>query len=122
MPPRRVALGVRLTAPRRATSIAGMPRDVRLACGAGVGVGAVAAATAYVSWACWGPTPFGVAAIPLSLLVVGALYVLLVRRRKPRASNWLALGYTGAILLVTVVLVAEEALRGLYQELYVTAW
>jgi len=112
MPPRQARTGVRA-----------MPRDVRLAGFAGLGVGALAAATAYFSYVRWGgPTLAGVTAIPLSMLVIGTLYVQLVRRRMPRASNWLALGYTAAILFVTVLLAVEETVRGIYQELYVGSW
>ncbi len=98
-------------------------RDVALACAGGLGVGGLAAVVAYFSWVgANGPTVAGVAVIPLSLIVVGVVRVLLARRRRGRASDWVALGYTAAVVVAVALLALEEALRGLYQELNATVW
>ena len=90
-------------------------RDVAVACAGGLGVGAVAAVVAYWSWVtAGGPTFLGVAVIPGSLIVVAAVYVLLARRRRARESDWVALGYTVAVVGAVALLALEEALRGIY--------
>jgi len=98
-------------------------RDVAVACAAGLGVGAFAAVVAYWSWiTAGGPTFIGVAVIPGSLIVVAVVHVLLARRRRARESDWVALGYTAAVVGAVAVLAVEEALRGIYQELNTTVW
>jgi hypothetical protein len=98
-------------------------RDVALASAAGLGVGTVAAVVAYFSWMeAGGPTLLGVAVIPLSLIVVAVTHVLLARRRRARESDWVALGYTAAIVVAVALLAVEQALRGIYQELNVAVW
>ena len=108
---------------RARMDLGGFPRDLKVAGAVGLGVGAFAAGTAYYFYAtAGGPTLPGVAVIPLSLLVVAVAYVVLVRRRMPRASDWLALGYTAAILLSIVLLTIDEALREVWAELNLTVW
>ena len=98
-------------------------RDVAVACAAGLGVGAFAAVVAYWSWiTAGGPTFVGVAVIPGSLIVVAIVHVLLARRRRARESDWVALGYTAAVVGAVALLALEEALRGIYQELNTTVW
>ena|SRR5438552_3111903 len=100
-----------------------LPRDLTIACAVGLGVGAFAAATAYYFYAtAGGPTVPGVAVIPLSFFIVAISYAVLARRRKVRASDWLALGYTAAILLSIVLLTIEEALHELWAGLNLTVW
>jgi hypothetical protein len=93
-------------------------REVEIAGAAGLGVGAVAAGVAY---ACWlqarGPTLAGVAAILVSVVVVVGARFDLARRRRVRASDWLALGYTAAIVVAVALLAIDEALRGIFDEL-----
>jgi len=99
------------------------PRDVALAGALGLGVGGFAAGTAYYFYArAGGPTVPGVAVIPLSLLIVAGAYALLAWRRRARASDWLALGYTAAILLSIVLLTIEEAVHELWAEFSLTGW
>jgi len=99
------------------------PRELTLAWGAGLGVGVVTAATAYACYVhAGGPTVPGVAVIPVSVLVVAALYVVLARRRMVRASDWLALGYTAAILLSLAALTVHQALHEFWLELNATVW
>ena len=92
--------------------------EVELAGAAGLGVGAVAAGVVY---ACWlharGPTLAGVAAILVSVAVVAGARFSLARRRRVRASDWLALGYTAAIVVAVALLAIDEALRGIFDEL-----
>jgi len=98
-------------------------RDVAVACAAGLGVGAVAAVFAYWSWVtAGGPTFLGVAVIPGSLAVVAIVHVLLARRRRARESDWVALGYTAAVVGAVALLALEEALRGIYQEMNAAVW
>jgi hypothetical protein len=98
-------------------------RDVAVACAAGLGVGAFAAVVAYWSWiTAGGPTFVGVAVIPGSLIVVAVVHVLLARRRRARESDWVALGYTAAVVGAVALLALEEALHGIYQELHATVW
>jgi len=98
-------------------------RDVAVACAAGLGVGAFAAVVAYWSWiTAGGPTFIGVAVIPGSLIVVAVVHVLLARRRRARESDWVALGYTAAVVGAVALLALEEALHGIYQELNATVW
>jgi len=98
-------------------------RDVAVWCAVGLGVGIVATTFAYVSWmVSGGPTAFGVAVIPLSLVLVAFARVQLARRRRARASDWVALGYTAAIVVSVALLAIEEMLRGIYQELNATVW
>ena len=95
-----------------------LPRELALAAATGLGVGVFAAGTAYGYYVQnGGPTWMGVGVIPISLLIVAALYVGLARRRKPRASDWLALGYTAAIVLAIGLLTVQEALQELAVEL-----
>ena len=99
------------------------PRELTVAGAAGVGVGAVAAGTAYYFYASTGgPTLPGVAVIPLSFLIVVVSYVVLARRRRARASDWLALGYTAAILLSIALLTIDEALHEFWAEINLTVW
>ena len=99
------------------------PPELTVAGTVGLGVGAFAAGTAYYFYASTGgPTLFGVAVIPLSFLIVAISYVVLARRRKERASDWLALGYTAAILLSIVLLTIDEALREVWAQLNQTVW
>jgi hypothetical protein len=106
-----------------APAIRGRAREVQLACAAGLGVGAVAAGVAY---ACWlearGPTMAGVTAILVSIAVVVGARFTLARRRRVRASDWLALGYTAAIVAAVALLAIDEALRGIFDELNATVW
>jgi Zn-dependent protease with chaperone function len=98
-------------------------RDVAVACAGGLGVGAVAAVVAYWSWVtAGGPTFVGVAVIPGSLIIVAVVHVLLARRRRARESDWVALGYTAAVVGAVALLALEKALRGIYQELNTTVW
>lgn len=98
-------------------------RDVAVACAAGLGVGAFAAVVAYWSWiTAGGPTFVGVAVIPGSLIVIAVVHVLLARRRRARQSDWVALGYTAAVVGAVALLALEEALHGIYQELNATVW
>ncbi len=100
-----------------------LPRGLALAWSAGLGVGIVTSAVAYAFYAsAGGPTVTGVGVIPLSILVVGGLYVALARRRMVRASDWLALGYTAAILLSIAALTVHEALHEFYLELTAPVW
>jgi hypothetical protein len=99
------------------------PRELTVAAGVGLGVGVFAAGTAYYFYASTGgPTLPGVAVIPLSFLIVAIGHVVLTRRRKARASDWLALGYTAAILLSIVLLTIGEALSEFWAELNQTVW
>jgi len=50
------------------------------------------------------------------------VYVLLARRRRARESDWVALGYTVAVVGAVALLALEEALHGIYQELNATVW
>jgi hypothetical protein len=98
-------------------------RDVMLASATGLGVGALAAVVAYLSWIdAGGPTLLGVAVIPISLIVVAVVHVLLARRRRARESDWVALGYTAAIVVAVALLAVEQALRGIYEELNAAVW
>ena len=100
-----------------------VPRDLAAACVAGLGVGAFAAGTAYYFYAtAGGPTLPGVAVIPLSLVIVAISYVVLARLRKVRASDWLALGYTAAILLSIALLTIDEALHEVWAAINLTVW
>ena len=102
---------------------AGLPRDAAVSCGAGVFVGTVAAATAYWLYIdAGGPTRAGVAVIPSSLLIVAVAYAILARRHRRRLGDWLGLGYTGAVVVVTALLMLWEILRGFYAELSFAAW
>ena len=93
-----------------------------LAGGGGVIVGAGAAITAFWSYLhAGGPTGTGVAVIPASLLLVAVTYAILARRRR-RASDWLGLGYTAAVVLATGLLMLWEVLRGFYAEISFAAW
>ena len=58
----------------------------------------------------------------IALLVVAISYVVLMRHRKERASDWLALGYTAAILLSIALLTIDEALHEVWAELNLTVW
>jgi hypothetical protein len=79
-----------------------------------------AAATAYWSYLrAGGPTRLSVAVIPASLLVVAAVYAILARRRR-RASDWLGLGYTAAVVGVTGLLMFWEVVHGFYAQ--VAGW
>ena len=98
-------------------------REVAVACAVGLGVGGFAAVVAYWSWVtAGGPTFLGVAVIPGSLVVVAVAHVLLARRRRARESDWVALGYTAAVVGAVALLAVEEALRGIYQGLQTTVW
>jgi len=100
-----------------------LPRDLTLAWVAGLGVGILACAVAYAFYGtASGPNVLGAGIIPLSAIVVGALYVMLARRRMVRASDWLALGYTAAILLSLVALTVREALHEFYLEMTGPVW
>src|SRR5882724_11474437 len=106
---------------RAGIELPGLPRDLTVACTVGLGVGAFAAGTAYYFYATTGgPTLPGVAVIPLSLLVVAISYVVLMRHRKERASDWLALGYTAAILLSIALRTIDEALHEVWAEINLT--
>jgi hypothetical protein len=100
-----------------------LPRDLTLAWVSGLGVGILACAAAYAFYGtASGPNVLGASIIPLSAIVVGALYVVLARRRMVRASDWLALGYTAAILLSLVALTVREALHEFYLEMTGPVW
>lgn len=102
--------------------VMGLPLDVALACGGGVAVGAIAAITAYASYVhAGGPTGAGVGIIPASLLIVAVAYGILARRRR-RASDWLGLGYTVAVVLATALLMVWEVVSGFYAEISFAAW
>ena len=99
------------------------PRELTLAGAVGLGVGAFTAGTAYYFYASTGgPTLPGVAVIPLSFLIVAVSYLVLAGRRQGRASDWLALGYTAAILLSIVLLTIDEALHEFWAEINRTVW
>ena len=55
-------------------------------------------------------------------MIVGVLYLALARARRARASDWLALGYTAAVVLATALLMLWEAARELYAEMNVAVW
>jgi hypothetical protein len=109
--------------PRASSGFPRPPRDLALACGTGLGLGGLAAGTAFVSYIrAGGPTWSGVGVIPFSVLLVGVLYLRLLRRRKLRASDWLALGYTASIILATGLLTLWEAFREFYAGIAPTTW
>ncbi len=100
-----------------------LPRDVALACATGVGLGGFGLGAAFALHArAEGPTWMAVSLLPLSMLLVGALYLFLVRHRHGRASDWLALGYTAAVVVATLLLTLLEAGRELYAEMNVGVW
>ena len=100
-----------------------LPRDVAIACATGMGLGGLGLGTALALHArADEPTWIVVSLLPLSLVIVGVLYLLLARRHHPRASDWLALGYTAAIVLATAMLTVWEAARELYAEMNVGPW
>ena len=99
------------------------PRELTIAAAVGLGVGAFATAVAYGLYQrAHGPTWAGVAIIPLSVLVMVALHVGLTRRRHARASDWLVLGYTAAMILSTVLFTVQQALHDFYTEFTGAAW
>src|SRR5207249_81044 len=72
-----------------------LPRDVAIACATGIGLGGVGLGTAFALHArADEPTWIVVSLLPLSLVIVGVLYLVLARARRARASDWLALGDT----------------------------
>ena len=98
------------------------PRDVAIACATGIGLGGLGLGTAFALHArAGGPTWIAVSLLPLSLVTVGVLYLVLARRRA-RASDWLALGYTAAVVLATALLTLWEAGREFYAEMNVGVW
>jgi len=100
-----------------------LPRDLSLACAAGIGVGISAAAIAYAFYVhARGPTWTGVAIIPISVLIVAALYVGLGRRRLPRASDWVVLGYTAAMILSTVLLTVQQMVSQFFANFDSVVW
>src|SRR5213593_3667315 len=95
-----------------------LPRDVAIACATGLGLG-----TAFALHARAGePTWIVVGLLPLSLVIVAVLYLMLAYARRARASDWLALGYTAAVVLATTLLMLWEAARELYAEMNVAVW
>jgi hypothetical protein len=100
-----------------------LPRDVALACATGLGLGAVGLGTAFALHArADGPTWIAVALLPGSMVTVGVLYLVLARLRRARESDWLALGYTAAVVLATALLTIWEAGRELYAEMNIAVW
>ncbi len=100
-----------------------LPRDVALACATGLALGVVGLGTAFALHARNdGPTWMAVALLPASMVTVGVLYLTLARHRRARESNWLALGYTAAVVLATALLTLWEAARGIYAEMNVAVW
>ncbi len=100
-----------------------LPRDVALACATGVGLGGFGLGAAFALHArADGPTWLAVSLLPLSVLLVAGLYFFLARHRHGRASDWLALGYTGAVVVATALLILWEAARSLYAEMNVGVW
>jgi hypothetical protein len=119
---RRASPPSRRPPPRAGARRAALPRELRLACLGGVLLGTAAAVTAFWSYlSAGGPTVAGVAVIPGSLLVVAVAYAVLARRGR-RTSDWLGLGYTAAVVVVTALLMVWEVLRGFYAELSFAAW
>ncbi|HJQ82968.1 MAG TPA: hypothetical protein VKA21_02755 [Candidatus Binatia bacterium] len=103
--------------------LAWVPRELAVAAAVGLGVGTFAVVTAYALYVrAAGPTVPGVTVILLSAVVLGVFYVALGRRKKSRASDWLALGYTAAILIALAVFTVHQALAGVYRALNVTVW
>ena len=47
---------------------------------------------------------------------------MLACARRARASDWLALGYTAAVVFATALLTLWEAARQLYAEMNVAVW
>jgi ABC-type nickel/cobalt efflux system permease component RcnA len=82
-----------------------LPRDVAIACATGMGLGGLGLGTALAL-----------------LVIVGVLYLVLARARRARASDWLALGYTAAVVLATALLMLWEVARELYAEMNVAVW
>ena len=100
-----------------------LPRDVAIACATGIGLGGVGLGTAFALHArADEPTWIVVSLLALSLVIVGVLYLVLARARRARASDWLALGYTAAVVLATALLMLWEAARELYAEMNVAVW
>jgi len=100
-----------------------LPRDVAIACATGMGLGGLGLGTALALHARPDePTWIVVSLLPLSLVIVGVLYLVLARARRARASDWLALGYTAAVVLATALLMLWEAARELYAEMNVAVW
>ena len=100
-----------------------LPRDVAIACATGMGLGGLGLGTALALHArADEPTWIVVSLLPLSLVIVGVLYLVLARARRARASDWLALGYTVAVVLATALLMLWEVARELYAEMNVAVW
>ena len=100
-----------------------LPRDVAIACATGIGLGGLGLGTAFALHARAGePTWIVVGLLPLSLVIVAVLYLVLAYARRARASDWLALGYTAAVVLATALLTLWEAARELYAEMNVAVW
>jgi hypothetical protein len=109
--------------PARVAALSATSRHAVLAGGIGGGLGTFAAGVAYAAYVrAGGPTLAGAVVIPLSVVIVAAVRLGLARRQQRRASDWVVLGYTGGIVLATVLLTVEEALFGLYAELDRTGW
>ena len=99
------------------------PRDVAIACATGIGLGGLGLGTAFALHArADEPTWIVVSLLPLSFVIVAVLYLVLARARRVRASDWLALGYTAAVVLATALLMLWEAARELYAEMNVAVW
>ena len=100
-----------------------LPRDVALACATGLGLGAVGLGTAFALHArADGPTWIAIALLPASMVIVAGLYLVLVRHRRARESDWLALGYTAAVVLATALFTIWEVAHQFYAEMNVAVW
>jgi len=111
------------TGPSSRAVLSLVPRDVAIACATGIGLGGLGLGTAVALHARpEEPTWIVVSLLPLSLVIVGVLYLVLAGARRARASDWLALGYTAAVVLATALLMVWEAARELYAEMNVAVW
>ena len=109
--------------PSARSVLSALPRDVAVACATGIGLGGLGLGTAVALHARPDePTWIVVSLLPLSLVIFGVLYLVLARLRRARASDWLALGYTAAVVLATALLTLWEAAHELYAEMNLAMW
>jgi|SRR5581483_8911628 len=97
--------------------------DARLACTMGIVLGGLAFGTAFSSYLVGGgPSWTAVAVLPGSVLILAALYVAFARASRLRASDWLALGYTAAVVSGAAFVMLWETARTFHAELTVGSW